>query len=234
MKRFLPLVFLVFLTVQPVMAAQKTGGAQAGMLLHDMGNPDILGYTPPVEPHLPPVKFLKQDQPVNMRERVDRLLHGIKVDISPEYDHYGYELRRYMAHVSNPQVFNNPEKIKDELSNIKKAEIILQYWREDLMRESGEIARLIEEKDAPTNIRTTYKYNSGTVLAFMAECHTWIQKNKELLEFLIEKQGLYDFDGEKLIFKNNKNRDEFASVFTAAAQARAYINEYVPFAGMVY
>ncbi|MGB4107182.1 MAG: hypothetical protein WBK55_05230 [Alphaproteobacteria bacterium] len=234
MKRLLLVIFLVALASQPAMAEQKTGGADAGMLLRDQGNPQILKYTPPAEPYLSPVKFLKQDPPVSLNERVERLLHGIKVDISPEYDHYGYELRRYMAHVSGPQVFNNEAKIKEELSNIRKAEIILQYWRQEMMRESGEIAKIIEEKNSPTNTRTSFKYNSGSALAFLSECHTWIQKNKELLEFLLEKQGLYSFDGEKFMFKSNKDRDVFAAKFTAAIQARTYINEYVPFAGMVY
>ncbi len=233
MKRLLPVILLVVLAAQPAMAQHKTGGAQAGMLIREKGEPEFR-YTPPVEPHIPPVKFRKQEPPVNLNERVERLLHGIKIDISPEYDHYGYELRRYMAHVSGPEVFNNAEKIKEELSNVRKAEIILQYWRQDVMRESGEIAKLIEEKNAPTKTRTSFKYNSGTALAFLSECHTWILKNRDMLEFLQEKQGTYTFDGERFNFGNGKHREEFAGKFLATLQARKYINEYVPFAGMVY
>lgn len=237
MKRLFPLILLTFLTllaVQPVMAGQApAGGPDAGGLFRDPGVPD-LRYTAPVPPHIPPVKFIKQDLPSNLNDRVERLLHGIKIDIPPQYDHYGYELRRYMAHVSGPKVFTDKAKIKEELSNIRKAEIILQYWRQDVMRESSEIAKIIEEKNAPTKTRTTFKYNSGTALAFLSECHIWIQKNKELLEFLDAKHGTYTFDGERFNFGNAADREEFAGKFMAAMQARKYINEYIPFAGMVY
>jgi hypothetical protein len=200
----------------------------------DPNNPLILKYQPPPEPNIQPVKFLKQDPPASLQERVDRLLHGIKVDIQPEYDHYGYELRRYMAHVSGPSVFNNEAKIKEELSNIKKANIVLDYWRREILRENSEIAKLIQEKNAPTNIRTSFKYNSGLALAFLSECQIWIQKNKELLEFLLESQGSYIYTTDRFEFQNSADRNMFAGMFNAAVQSRSYINEYVPFAGMVY
>jgi hypothetical protein len=189
----------------------------------DANNPLILKYQPPVEPNIQPVKFLKQDPPVSL-----------KVHIPPEYDHYGYELRRYMAHVSGPSVFNNEAEIREQLSNIKKANIILDYWRKEILHENSEIAKLIQENNAPTNIRTGFKYNSGLALAFLSECQIWIQKNKELLEFLLEAQGSYVFATDRFEFQTSADRNTFAGIFNAAVQSRSYVNEYVPFAGMVY
>ncbi|MCE7887205.1 MAG: hypothetical protein DYH13_06855 [Alphaproteobacteria bacterium PRO2] len=230
MKRFLLIVLLAAFAPYPALAQKDN----TGMLVKDMGNPVILRYEPPPEPQIQPVKFLKKDPPLNLRERVDRLLHGIKAAVPPEYDHYGYELRRYMAHISGPSVFNNPERIKEELSNIKKADIILKYWRQEIMRENTEIVKLIDEQNAPTNTRTSFKYNSGTAMAFLSECHTWIQKNRELLEFLLANQGNFVYADGRFEFPSMADRDTFAAIFMAAIQSRSYVNEYVPFAGMVY
>lgn len=231
MKQILLIVVLLAaFAFRPALAQEDLHGAPSS----DPNNPLILRYRPPTEPHILPVKFLKQDPSASLQERVNRLLHGIKVDIPPEYDHYGYELRRYMAHVSGPSVFNNPVKIKEELSNIKKANIVLEYWRKEILRENAEIAKLIQENNAPTNIRTGFKYNSGLALAFLSECQIWIQKNRELLEFLLESQGSYVFATDRFEFQTPADRNRFAGMFNAAVQARSYINEYVPFAGMVY
>jgi hypothetical protein len=232
LMRQILLIIVLFAALAPYPAlAQKDlhGGPSL-----DPNNPLILKYQPPPEPNIQPVKFLKQDPPVSLQERVDRLLHGIKVHIPPEYDHYGYELRRYMAHVSGPSVFNNEAKIKEQLSNIKKANIILDYWRREILHENAEITKLIQENNAPTNIRTGFKYNSGLALAFLSECQIWIQKNKELLEFLLEAQGSYVFATDRFEFQTSTDRNTFAGIFNAAVQSRSYVNEYVPFAGMVY
>lgn len=234
MKRILLIIFLLTVFASNPALAQKDLHGSAGVPSLDPHNPVVLKYEPPPEPRISPVKFLKQDPPASLQERVDRLLHGIKVDISPEYDLYGYELRRYMAHISGPLIFNNETKIRDELSNIKKAGIILEYWRQDVLRENAEISKLIQEQSAPTNIRTSFKYNSGTALAFLSECHMWIQKNRELLEFFLENQGSYVFATDRFEFQTSAERDKFAAKFMAAVQSRRYINEYVPFAGMVY
>lgn len=230
MKRFLLVILLAVFVPHPVLAQQGV----VGMPSKDMRDPSVLKYEPPPEPNIQPVKFLKQDPPVSLHERVDRLLHGIKASVPPEYDHYGYELRRYMAHISGPEVFKDPERIRKELSNVKKAEIILEYWRQEIMKEKTEIAKLIEEQNAATNTRTSFKYNAGTAMAFLSECHIWIQKNRELLEYFLKSQESYVYNEGKFEFSSQRERDAFAAIFIAAVESRNYINEYVPFAGMVY
>ena len=226
---------VVLFSFQAVAAEKGLGSSDYGYIVVDKSNQGIVNYhEAPAEPAISPVKFLKQDPPATLRDRVDRLLHGIKVDIPSEYDYYGYELRRYMAHISGPSVFGNKDRINEELGNIRKARIILKYWHKELVQESDEISRLIETENAPANIRSSFKYNSSLAMAFISECQGWIQKNEELLQFLLDKQGTYGFDNSKFNFKSNEDRRNFAAKFNAAQQAREYINQYVPFANMVY
>ena len=70
---------------------------------------------PPVEPNIEKVTFLKIDPPRSIKDRVNRLLHGLYTDIPPEFDHYGYEIRRYMAHIAGPNVLSNPERLQEVL-----------------------------------------------------------------------------------------------------------------------
>ena len=61
------------------------------------------------EPFFKEVTFLNLEHPRTFQGRIDRLLYGIYTDVAPEYDHFGYEIRRYMAgvglsliHISEP------------------------------------------------------------------------------------------------------------------------------------
>jgi hypothetical protein len=235
MKRF-SLILAVILLVPAAAAAQMdVPEFQPGRQVVDPDHPGLMmNYLPPVEPDIPPVKFLKQEETPSLRERVDRLLYGIKVDIPPEYDHYGYEIRRYMAHVASPKALGNEELLKQELANIKKAKIIHQYWRKEWMKEIDAIKKEIEATNPETDIRTSFKYNSGLAMAFMTECGGWIEKNEKLISFLIDKQGAYTFKEPNFRFHNENEKQIFAQHYLAAKEAREYINEYVPFATMVF
>ncbi len=195
---------------------------------------EALQYAPPVEPKIPPVQFLKQEPPVTLREHVDHLLYGIKVDIPPEYDVYGYELRRYMAHIGGPEVLGNEERLGQELKNIRKAKIILKYWNDDVTSRISEIKKKIEAEKPSADILTSFKFNSGLAMAFMAECQVWIKKNEDFLNFLSQKQGAYTYNDPTLVFHDEEDRRAFAAHYIAARNAQKIINEYVPFATMVY
>lgn len=191
-------------------------------------------YEPPVEPNIPPVKFLKPDPPASLRERVEQLLYGIKVDIPPEYDHFGYEMRRYMAHVAGPDVLGNETRLQEELKNIRKAKIILKFWREELFKQMSALEKDIAAQKPSADVLTGFKYNSGIARAFLAECQAWLDKNEAMLQYLADRQGLYEFKYPEFTFQKVEDRMGFATRFKAAREARDIINDYVPFAIMVY
>ncbi len=193
-----------------------------------------LTYQPPVEPNIPQVKFQKPPGAGSLRERIDRLVEGVTVDIPPEYDHYGYELRRYMASVGNPQVYGDPERRKAELKNVKTAQIIFEYWIAEIRKQMSQISKDIDIQNASSDIRTSFKYNTGVVNAFQMECQIWLDKNKVLLEFLDQNAAFFTFKDPYLNFRETQMLAAFKSAYDVRSRARLEINKYSPFAMMVY
>jgi hypothetical protein len=194
-----------------------------------------LDYAPPVEPDIPEVKFLKITPPEKLTERVEALMHGIYTDIPPAYDHYGYEIRRYMAHIGGPRVLGDRKRLVHELMNVRRAAIILQYWQDALAQEEKAIAALIEaDTTMPSALVTTFKYNTGYTEAFFVECRGWIANNEALLTFLLNRQGAYAYEEPVITFDDEKDLTAFESLLDARERARGHINGYAPFAVMVY
>jgi hypothetical protein len=191
-------------------------------------------YTPPADSELPKVKYLKMQPVRNLQEKIDRLLQGIKIDIPPEYDYYGYEIRRYMTHVGNIEVYKNPDRRKLEEENIKNAQIVFSYWVADIRKQEQEIQEEIEKTNASSNLRTSYNYNSGVVAAFQVECQGWLTNNEQMLKFLDDNSGAFLFESPFLKFTQSEARDAFAVLFSAREKARQQLNKYGPFAGVIY
>jgi hypothetical protein len=242
MKRLAFLALLLSVAATPAAAQFENNSASDDVIKFHVGiqQPDpehpgeMLPYEEPVQPNIPQVKFLKQDPPTSLKDQIDRLLYGVKVDIPPEYDVYGYELRRYMAHIGGKEVYADPARVKEELKNIHKAKIILDYWRKDMMKQNDEIRDRIEAENPGAEERTGFKYNAGIVGAFLTECQGWIERNEDVLQFLADKEGQYSYSPPDFTFHNVSDRAAFAAKYTAAKKAHGYIVEYSTFAMMVY
>lgn len=193
-----------------------------------------VNYIPPVEPNIQKVKYLMPNPTTTLRERVDRLLYGIKVDLPPEYDHYGYEIRRYMAHVAGPEVLGNEARLKEELNNIANAKIVYKYWREDILKQIDAIEKEIAEKNVSGDIHSSFKFNSGVASAFLSECQVWLNRNENMLKFLLENQDNYDYHMPEFNFYTSDDREKFADLYISSQEARKVMNRYVSFATMVY
>jgi hypothetical protein len=194
--------------------------------------PDFLPF---VEPTISPVKFLAITPAESLRARADRLLQGIYIDVPPQYDHYGYEIRRYMASVFNPAVPGNAERLEEEIKNVRKAKVILKYWRDEIRKEISSIREEIEENTATdATTRSTFKYNSGIADAFMLECQSWLDNNEAVLKFLAKHFQDYSFNDPIFIFDTKEQRLEFMSLYKARLSANQQIVRYAPFRSMVY
>lgn len=189
------------------------------------------------EPFFKKVTFLKLEEPSNFRERIDRLLYGVITDVAPEYDHYGYEIRRYMATVGNATRFEEEGFLEEQIKNVKTAGIILKYWKEKLKKDMEETEALIEERNETSSNRTTFKYNRGITNAFLVEAESWIENNRAVLEYL-QKVGpqayRYDEKTSDIYFKNKQYLRQFTSLYESKLRALKEIRGYLPFRMMVY
>ena len=185
-------------------------------------------------PGLPKVTFLQLDPPRTLDERIDRLVQGIAVDIPPEYDQYGYELRRYMATILHPQIFTNQKRLQEEAQNVKNAGIVLRYWKKALRAEIEAIEAEIDKGNVPSSTRSSFNYKKGIVTAFLVESQVWVDNNQKLLDFLLANPRGYSYEAPWLTFHNSEDKKTFIALFRAREEAHAHMVEYVPFAMMVY
>lgn len=194
-------------------------------------------YTPPQEPFFKLVKFLKQDPPANMQQRVERLLHGVYTYMPPEFDYYGYEIRRYMAGIAGPLVLGDSARIDTELGNIRKAKIVLQYWQKALVQEVQDVSKEIEADEAISqDVRTAFKYNQGVINNFIVDTDQWLTSNEIFLNFMRSKipEQDYQYQDPYMEFLKEEDREQFIKLFKARETARVKINSYTPFMMMVY
>jgi len=189
------------------------------------------------EPFFKKVTFLKLEEPSSFRERIDRLVYGITTDVAPEYDHYGYEIRRYMQSVGNAAKFNDPAFIEQQIKNLNTADIILEYWKKKLKADMEEIEGLIEERQETSSNRTMFKYNRGVANAFLIECKSWIDNNRAVLKYLQDVgPAAYRYDAEKgqFFFKNIQHFRDFSAIYKSKIKALTEMRSYLPFRMMVY
>ena len=223
--------------------------AQANNITDDLGYesvimPDLFSTSvvihdkeaPPKEPNIASVIFLKLSPLTGLEERVDRLIHGIKKDIPPEFDHYGYEIRRYMAKSCNITIFEDEEYLIEQIRNVRKAKVIYKYWKEHLESEIAEIDKILEkrDKDSDLSLRTTLRQNKATVKTFLVSLKLWITSNENVLLQIFKNPEIYNTSYPEIIIPSVKDRLGFYNYFTAKQTRLKEIRSYVPFALMVH
>ncbi len=133
--RFLSLIACMFFTcVSPLSASAQQGERVSMFHLRIYHNKGIEGvalqnsadietvierYNGPEEPVIQPVEFHVFEKPSHIQGQVEALMHGITIGLPAEYDHYGYELRRYMRSVGNFDIYKNSADLEKQRLNIK-------------------------------------------------------------------------------------------------------------------
>lgn len=188
----------------------------------------------PVEPHFKQVKFLKQPSPKTLSERVDRLIHGLYIDIPPEFDHFGYEIRRHMKSILTPHDLHNTLVLPEKIRNAKTARVILNYWKKQLNTEIKEIEEEIENSNTTVGLRTTFRYNKRIVTSFIPEAYKWIDSNIEFLEYMRAISGEFYVNYPFYQIPNTKHRIAVEELYNKREEALQQIIAYSPFRAMVY
>ncbi|MFN3700123.1 MAG: hypothetical protein ACK4VI_01215 [Alphaproteobacteria bacterium] len=188
----------------------------------------------PHEPMIKEVRFTKQDPPRTINERIERLVHGVLHDIPPTYDHYGYEIRRYMKSILTPHDLNDSLHIIEKLRQARTARIILDYWRKELQNEMAEIEKAIEASQTTTSMITMFRHNSGIINKFIPDLYMWIDRNIEFLEYLQSINGEYYVNYPFYEFSRSVQERTARDLYTKREQGLRAVIEYAPFRGMIY
>jgi hypothetical protein len=178
---------------------------------------------PPPEPNIVPVTFLQDTPPRGLLDRVNRLSHGIAVDIPPEYDQYGYEIRRYMSGVGNVKIYTDEE-----------ARVIVRFWQQHLEKELGELEALINEQDSSSSVWTALKQNRQLTRSFIIDLQGWVDANERLLLKIFDLFGYVQLQYPELIFLRPHERIDFFNLYQIRQAKLNAIKKYQAFALMAY
>lgn len=189
----------------------------------------------PEVPNILKAKFLTLPPVSNTEQRIEKLLQGITMDIPPEYDHYGYEIRRYMANVGRVEIYENKDRLIEELTNARKAQVIVDYWQKALNKEFEFIDAQVAANSIAQPAIVMYKQNRSTVRSFMLTLKGWVDANERVLSFLLDKYGEYESYYPEIIFKVQSGDvvDFYNSVLLKQTKLKM-IRQYPPFSLMVY
>lgn len=191
--------------------------------------------TRPVDPNMGAVDYKKRLPLTSMKERVDRLIQGVQKGIPPEFDHYGYEIRRYMAHVGNLEVFEDEEYLKDQIRNTRKAEIIYNYWKKAIEQETTAIEEIIDADDSiPSAVRTAFKQNKVTVRTFLVSLKSWISSNERILLHIFNNPDIFEVYYPEIIIASPQANVEFYNLSVIRQTKLKEIRAYHPFSMMVF
>jgi hypothetical protein len=215
--------------------ASQTKGDQIFALENNSNTSELrASFTGPQEPHIPQVEFYEFDKPTHLQGQVESLVHGIIIGLPPEYDHFGYEIRRHMKSIGNYDIYTKEEVVHEQLVNVKKARVIFKHWQDQLNKELDSVKTRIDGESAEPKTRTTYKVNAGHLRAFMIELQSWINANEAFLNFIKTNQADIKLDGDDIRFADNQQRDAFLSLYGAREKALVRMHRYDPFKVMVY
>lgn len=190
---------------------------------------------PPEEPNILQVTFLKIPDVPSVEGRIDRLLQGITVDLPPEFDHYGYEIRRYMSRIGNAGIYEDDKRLIEEIANVKKARVIVSYWQKALDKEMKEIDLALEKKPATAAVLNAYKQNKSTVRSFLVSLQGWVDSNERFLTYAYETKDEYENYYPEIVFTvQNGDIVDFYNAMLLKQTKLKMIRKYPPFTLMVY
>ncbi len=189
----------------------------------------------PLEPNMGEVKFLEPPASNSLSERVNRMMQSITLDTRPEYDHYGYEVRRYMSRIGNIRGFSDRAYLFEQIKNVKNAKIVATYWARYLNAETTSIESLIENNHSVSpSVRSQFKKNDSVIKSFMIDLNAWIDTNEKLLTYIYKTMASYEVHYPEIIITTPEDRIEFYNLQATRQTKLVEIQEYTPFAMMVY
>ena len=247
-KRLVLTLYLIAAVLSPGLFVQSAYAQNLPHVAHDSSYEEVFSpeltttsvlidddEEPALEPNIGQIRFFAYPTLTSVEERIDRLLHGINTYIRPEFDQYGHEIRRYMAHVGDMRIYSDPDFLLDQYRNVKKAKVIAEYWRKHLEKEIAEIESALEEDDSISlSARTAFRQNKNLVRTFVISLKSWVDSNEQILRKIGENQEIYTVRYPEVLVYNAKDRVDLYNLLSIRAAKLKDIRQYSGFALMVY
>ncbi|MBI1301355.1 MAG: hypothetical protein GC137_06820 [Alphaproteobacteria bacterium] len=191
----------------------------------------------PLEPNIGQIDFRKIPEVSETSERIAALIQGITIDIPPEYDHYGYEIRRYMSRIGNIKIYEDPEYLVEQIKNVRKSKVIAKFWADLLKKEITDIQALIDQ-DTDRRIslasKTAFRQNQRIAETFLISLDNWLVTNEEYLLHILDNQGKFVVSYPNIMIDEESMRVQFYNKALLRQTRLKEIKEYLPFSIMAY
>lgn len=190
---------------------------------------------PPKAPVIPKIIFRKPPLAKDPYSQVKSLTEGVTTVIPPQYDHYGYEIRRYMQNVGDTKIYEDEEFLKEQILNVRKAMVIAEFWERNLSEELESLKGKVEEVSAlDMSIRSFFKRQETDIQRFKIVLHGWLSFNEKMLLHVHKDPDYYSVIYPEIIVSNTVEKIAFYNLY-AAKQARLRdLKKFRPFEIMVY
>ena len=187
-------------------------------------------------PSIPQIQFYKLEVTNTINSRIEALTHGITALLPPEYDLYGYEIRRYMADVGSSKVFSSRKHLKEAVLNVKRAQYVMEQWQKVLYEEMSALDALIDDpaNKVDGSTRTNFRFAKAKVNAFIIEMSSWLDNNQHMLELIYQNPRSYRYYYPTFDFEDEYLMEEFLSLFRAKQKSLQNVHKYGPFREMIY
>lgn len=190
--------------------------------------------TPPIEPKFTNVTYRKSTPFNSLEDRINRLTHGVIETLPPEYDHYGHEIRKYMAQLGNNKIFDDEEFLKEQIKSVRKARVVFEYWESHINEEIREIDEIVQTQKVTSLVRTNFKQNKAHLKTFFLVMKSWINTNERLLMFIFENFDYVEILYPEIVFKDQRVKVGLYNILAFKQQKLKELKEYKSFEMMVY
>lgn len=189
----------------------------------------------PNAPIITKTTFVKLPEVIGIDDRVKRLMEGITEIIPPKYDHYGYEIRRYMQNAGDIRIYSNDEFLREQIVNVRRAGVIADFWKREL---ENEIAYLQEQLDAKPeenlSTKATLKRNEAEIRRFVIVLNSWIMLNEKILLLIFKDQDFYSVIYPEVIVSSGREKIALYNLMNAKQTRLKDLKRYAPFEIMFY
>ena len=192
---------------------------------------------PPVSPIFAQVPFKRLPEVSGLEDRMDRVIQGVIMDVSPEFDHYGYEIRRYMSKIGDIEIYTDEEFLKDQIRNVRKARVIAEYWIDRINKELDTLEEEVEKASALAfSTKTEFKMNARRLKTFQIVLKSWINANEDFLMAVFNNFPEIELVYPELIVNAtaSSGRVDIYNALVARQTKLKEIRQYEQFIMMVY
>lgn len=190
---------------------------------------------PPNAPILAKARFVKLPEVQDIQNRVKRVVEGVTEVIPPKYDHYGYEIRRYMQSVGDARIYEDEEFLKEQIVNVRRAKVIADFWKQHLENELQSLkAELDQEPEKYLSTKTMLKRHEAEIQRFVVVLNGWITLNEKILLLIFKEPDYYSVIYPEVIISSAQDKVAMYNLMNAKQTRLKDLRLYQPFEMMAY